>query len=107
MTYTEAIILGFIQGLTEFLPVSSSGHLVLVEALLGVHPAGVTFEVVVHMGTLFAVLVYFRSRIVELIRSLFDSQMKKQRAVLGFLLLGTIPAGVIGVAFKDFFEAAS
>ena len=106
MTYIESIILGIIQGLTEFLPVSSSGHLVLAEALLGVHPPGVTFEVVLHLGTLFAVLVYFRSRIFELIHSVFDSKMKKQRAMLGYLALGTIPAGVIGVAFKDFFEAA-
>jgi undecaprenyl-diphosphatase len=106
MTYLEAAILGVIQGLTEFLPVSSSGHLVLAEALLGVHPPGVTFEVVVHLGTLLAVLVYFRSRIIELVRSVFDSKMKKSRAFLGYLILGTIPAGVIGVAFRGFFEAA-
>ena len=59
MTFLEAIILGLVQGLTEFLPVSSSGHLVLVQQFLGVEDKGVTFEILVHFGTLLSVVIYF------------------------------------------------
>jgi undecaprenyl-diphosphatase len=60
MTYLDAIILGILQGLTEFLPVSSSGHLVLAKALLNVTQPGLSFEIMVHLGTLLSVLFYFR-----------------------------------------------
>jgi undecaprenyl-diphosphatase len=106
MSYFEAILLGIIQGLTEFLPVSSSGHLVLSQALLGIKMPGVTFELVVHLGTLLSVLVYFRKRIGRLLRSLFDASLKQERKVVGYLILGTIPAGLAGVLFNDFFERA-
>ena len=106
LTYFDAAILGILQGLTEFLPVSSSGHLVLAEALLGVESSGVTFEVLVHLGTLLAICVYFRQRIFRLAMSLFDSSLKQERKIVGYLLIGTIPAGLVGLLFKDFFEAA-
>jgi undecaprenyl-diphosphatase len=67
MSRPEAIALGVVQGLTEFFPVSSSGHLVLAEALVGVNPPGVVFEVLVHLATLLSVLVLYRRRIVELL----------------------------------------
>ncbi len=79
MNYLDAIILGLVQGLTEFLPVSSSGHLVLVEHLLGAKSSGVSFELLVHFGTLLAVLIYFRKEIIAMIKSLFDSTMVEQR----------------------------
>jgi undecaprenyl-diphosphatase len=68
MNPLEAALLGLLQGLTEFLPVSSSGHLVLGQALLGIHVPGVAFEVAVHVATLLAVLVVYRSRIAPLFR---------------------------------------
>ena len=106
MSYIDAIILGIIQGLTEFLPVSSSGHLVLMEALLGVKEPGVHFELLVHLGTLLAVLVYFRQQIGLLIRSLFDRTLVKERFVIGYLVIGTIPAGLAGFFLESFFEKA-
>lgn len=92
--------------MTEFLPVSSSGHLVLAQAILGVKQSGVSFEILVHLGTLLAVLIYFRPQVVLLVRSVFDGNMKQERAVLGYLIVGTIPAGLAGLLFKGFFEQA-
>jgi len=71
MSLLDALILGVVQGLTEFLPVSSSGHLVLVQALLGVQPDGITFEVFAHVGTLLALLVAYRSTVLRLIRGVW------------------------------------
>ena len=92
MTLFDAIVLGIIQGLTEFLPVSSSGHLVLGQSLLGVDDPGVTFEIFVHLGSLLAVLIYFRSKLLSLILSLFKSIDKDNRKVEGlvFCLLHTM-----------------
>jgi undecaprenyl-diphosphatase len=106
MTYFDAVLLGILQGLTEFLPVSSSGHLVLAQGILGVKQPGVSFEVLAHLGTLLAVFIYFRTQIALLIRSIFKGDMKKERAIIGYLIIGTIPAGLAGVLFKDFFEQA-
>jgi undecaprenyl-diphosphatase len=106
MNYFDAILLGIIQGLTEFLPVSSSGHLVLAEHFLHAKMPGVVFELLLHFGTLLAVLIYFRKKISSLIKSLFDSRMITERRMILFLLLGSIPAGIAGLLFKDFFEAA-
>ncbi len=104
MTYLDAIILGIIQGLTEFLPVSSSGHLVLAQELLGVKEPGITFEVMVHFGTLVAVIIYFRTQIATLVRAAFDLTMVQERKMILFLIIGTIPAGLAGVLLEDFFE---
>lgn len=106
MTYFDAIILGILQGLTEFLPVSSSGHLVLAQALLDVKVPGVSFEIIVHLGSLLAVIVYFRASIVRLIRSLFDKTMVTERKMIWLLIIGTVPAVLAVLLFKDFFEAA-
>ena len=100
MTYLEAALLGLVQGLTEFLPVSSSGHLALGQALLGIDPGDVTFEVIVHFGTLLAVVTVLRRRILELLVGL----IRRDRAALvmvGLLFLGSIPAVVVGLAFMD------
>jgi undecaprenyl-diphosphatase len=105
MSYLDAVILGILQGLTEFLPVSSSGHLVLAQAILGVKQPGVSYEVLVHLATALAVVIYFRGWILLLLRSLFKGAMKSERAVLGYLIIGTVPAGVLGVLFSDFFES--
>lgn len=106
MTYFDAFILGLLQGLTEFLPVSSSGHLVIMGSILGVHEPGITFEVILHFGSLLAILIFFRKKIFLLLQSLFDSSMKKERMIIGYIIIGTIPATIIYFLFKDFFENA-
>ena len=98
MTLFQAIILGIIQGVTEFLPVSSSGHLVLLQKIFRVTEPGLTFDIVVHLGTLVAVFIVFWRDIVALLKKPFQK--------LTFLLIvGTIPAAVVGIVFKDFFES--
>lgn len=104
MTYFDAAILGIIQGLTEFLPVSSSGHLVLAEHLLHVQKQGVTLEVIVHLGTFIAVVIYFWKQLWQLTRSLFVREMAEERRIIGYLIIGTIPAGLAGILLKEWFE---
>jgi undecaprenyl-diphosphatase len=99
----EAALLGVVQGLTEFLPISSSGHLVLAGHLLGLDLPGVVFEVVVHLATLCAVLWVYRSRVA----ALAGGALRGERAAweyLGLLALATVPAGLAGVLGRDFFE---
>ena len=111
MSVPVAVLLGILQGLTEFLPVSSSGHLALVQHFFGVDSPGVTFEVLVHFGTALAVIVYFRRRIgaivVAVLRFLFRRAYDRDDAGLGLhLLVGTVPAGIVGVLFGSAVEAA-
>lgn len=105
MTVFEAALLGIIQGLTEFLPVSSSGHLALGQALLGIEAGDVTFEIIVHFGTLLAVVTALRERIMVLIRGFLARDPVAWRMV-GFLVLGTIPAAVMGIGLKTTLEDA-
>jgi undecaprenyl-diphosphatase len=105
----QALILGVLQGGTEFLPVSSSGHLVLVPWLLNWEPAGLVFDAVVHWGTAFAVIVYFRRDWVALAGAAFRSLRVRSSAepearLVWLILLGTIPAAVVGYLLEDFFE---
>jgi undecaprenyl-diphosphatase len=103
LSWWQGLILGLVQGLTEFLPVSSSGHLVLAERLVGFAPQGVFFEVAVHVATLLSVFVAYWKRIVALLRGLFTGGGEAWRYT-GMLLLASIPAGVAGVALRDYFE---
>ena len=103
LTWWQGILLGLVQGLTEFLPVSSSGHLVLAEKLVGFQAQGVFFEVAVHVATLLAVLVAYRTRIVELLGGLLKGGQESLRYVW-LLILGSIPAGLAGVLLRDYFE---
>jgi len=98
----DALILGLVQGATEFLPISSSGHLVLTGALLGVEEGGLLVEITLHTGTLLAVLVYFRERIRWMLggASRRDETGRRARAWILWLLIGTVPAAVVGIAFK-------
>lgn len=98
----QAALLGLIQGLTEFLPVSSSGHLVLAEALLGLELPGVTFEVVVHLGTLCAVLWVYRAKVLSLAAGALGGN-RDAWFYIGLLALASIPAAVVGIAGEDFF----
>ena len=115
MTFWQALILGIIQGLTEFLPVSSSAHLVLVPYLLGWQiPAEqiFPFDVLVQLGTLAAVILYFWKDlwaiVVDWVKALFSGKpFASFNARLGwYLILATIPAGILGLLIKDAVEAA-
>ena len=99
MTLLEAIILGIIQGLTEFLPISSSGHLVLGQYVLDIKLEGNGFEIVTHLGTLVSVLCIFWKEILSLILDITD---KNNRKYIFYLILGTIPAVVIGFGAKSY-----
>lgn len=103
MSLLHALVLGVVQGLTEFLPVSSSGHLVLAESLLGLDLPGVVFEVTVHVATLSAVLWVYRRRVADLATGLLRGERESVRYVL-LLALASVPAGIAGVAGRDFFE---
>ncbi|MDA0747050.1 MAG: undecaprenyl-diphosphate phosphatase [bacterium] len=103
MTLFQAVVLGLVQGISEFLPISSSGHLVLGEALLGVPAGDLTFEVFVHFGTLLAVLTALRGRVWVLVQGCFRREAAAWRMVL-LLGLGTVPAGMIGILFEDALE---
>ncbi len=105
MSLIQAAILGLIQGLTEFLPVSSSGHLVIGEALLGVNPPGVTFEVVLHLATLCAVLWVYRARVAEIAGGVLTGD-RDALSYAGLILLSAIPAGLVGVLGRPLFEGA-
>ena len=98
MTIIDGIILGIIQGITEFLPISSSGHLVLAQELLGINQPGNKFEVLVHMGTLASILVIFFSDIKSLLLSIRKNQTKQ---FIYFIILGTIPAVLFGLVLKN------
>jgi undecaprenyl-diphosphatase len=103
VTYLEGLVLGVVQGLTEFLPISSSGHLVLTEALLGLTTPGVVVEVVLHVGTLLAVIIVYRARLWDLLRGMLANDGRAWRPI-GLLALATVPAAVIGLGFEEFFE---
>ena len=103
MTVWDAVLLGFVQGATEFLPVSSSGHLVMAQALLAVDVPGVVFEVAVHVATLLSIVIVYRGRLLGLIRGAFAGDREAYRYV-GLLVVATVPAGVLGIAARDFIE---
>lgn len=117
LTLWQSVVLGVVQGLTEFLPVSSSGHLVVFQELLGVHLPGVGFEIVVHLGTLAAVLAVYRQDVaaavaggVRAVAAVLRGQgaeawRKDPGARLALLVVaGTVPAAVAGLAAKDVIE---
>ncbi len=117
MTWWEAILLGLIQGLTEFLPVSSSGHLVLVQHLLGLASDDVTFEVFVHFGTVLSIIHVYRRRLGELIRNGWAGVANPSKVAQNyrenadfrfviFILITMIPTFIIYLIFKDSLKAA-
>ena len=107
MEWFEALILGLVQGLTEFLPVSSSGHLAIGKALLGVEPSGdLIFEVTVHAATVLATIVVFRKQIWKLLCGLFKFKYNDETDYIAKLCVSMIPVFVVGMFFKDKVEAA-
>jgi len=91
MSYSQAIILAIVQGLTEFLPVSSSGHLVIFQKLFNLAEPPVLFDVLVHVGTLGAILVYFRKALI-----------KVSRKTIWLIIIGTIPAAIVGLFLQSY-----
>ncbi|MGH7331798.1 MAG: undecaprenyl-diphosphate phosphatase [Candidatus Rokuibacteriota bacterium] len=98
MSYQQSIVLGLVQGLTEFLPVSSSGHLILVPLLFGWPDQGLAFDTVTHLGTLAALLAYFRAEL----RALVAGTLSRRLALI--IVAATIPAGVAGAVFGRWIE---
>ena len=118
MSLWIVILLAVVQGLTEFFPVSSSGHLVMLEALFGTREGsartGLMFEIAVHIGTLGAVIIFYRTKLILLCKALLASvfsgrdgykRYRNEVRFIGLVILGTIPAGVVGVLFSDQIEA--
>lgn len=105
MSYFDAVILGLVQGLTEFLPVSSSGHLVMAQTFLGVPAPGVFLEVSLHVATLLSVVVVYRRKLTELV---VGAARRDQGALryIGMLALATVPVAIVGFLFRDSIEAA-
>lgn len=118
MDILQAMIIGLVQGLTEFLPVSSSAHLIFVQQALGLSDVGLAFDVLMHVGTLVAVVIYFYTDIINMIKGFFLSlidlkegnfipEIKKDpyKKLAWLTILATIPVGVVGVLFNDAVEA--
>lgn len=109
MSTIEIIVLALIQGLTEFLPISSSAHLILPSQLLGWVDQGLAFDVAVHVGTLLAVMIYFRREVGDLFFAWGNSITKKEHSadskLAWWILFATIPLGLFGLLGKDFIEA--
>ena len=105
MSWLEALILGLVQGLTEFLPVSSSGHLAIGRELLGVEASGdLVFEVTVHAATVLSTIVVFRKEIWKLLQGLFRFKMNDETDYILKILVSMIPVFVAGMFFKDYVE---
>jgi undecaprenyl-diphosphatase len=106
--WLQAVVLGVLQGATEFIPVSSSGHLVLVPYLLGWERPGLAFDVALHAGTALAIFLYFRRELGGMVWAVFrgggtrEGRLYRRLAVL--LVAASVPVAVVGLLFKDTFE---
>lgn len=105
MSSIEAILLGLVQGLTEFLPVSSSGHLTIAKALFGIETSDLSFEIAVHAATVLATIVVFRKEILRLLQGLFKFKYNEQTKYILMICVSMIPVFVVGMFFKDYVEA--
>jgi len=110
MDITQAIVLAILQGLTEFLPISSSAHLVLVPILVGWEDQGLAFDVAVHIGTLTAVIIFYRQDLHQLSKawasSLITHTLNEDSRLAWYVLLATIPVGLVGISLPDYVETA-
>ena len=105
MNWIEALVLGILQGLTEFLPVSSSGHLEIGKALLGVElKNNLTFDIVVHAATVLSTLVVFRKDIQQLVSGLFKFRLNDETRYIGKLLFSAVPVICVGIFMEDSIE---
>jgi undecaprenyl-diphosphatase len=110
----KAALMGAVQAITEFLPVSSSGHLVLVKSLIGLEEVGITMEVVTHLATALAVIVFLRKRIVEILTAVVgkirgranpDETRVRDFRLFIFVLIGSVPAALVGLVLRDRIES--
>lgn len=101
MTIFQAIIMGIVQGLGEFLPISSSAHLVLIPWLFGWKDLGLTFDVALHMGTLLAVILYFWKDWMGLFKGALSRKPSKEKRLFWYLVIATVPGAIIGLALED------
>lgn len=100
-----AIILGVVQGITEWIPVSSSGHLVIIQQLFNLE-SDILFDLILHLGTLLALFIYFRKDLLNILKSIVSLNFKSPNGKLAlFVIIGTIPAALIGFIFHDFFTS--
>ncbi len=99
----ESILLGLLQGLAEFLPISSSGHLVLGRELLGMQEAGMFFDIMLHAGTLLSIFVVFRKRIWNILAGLFKRDPVQMKEAF-YIVVASVPTAIIGFSFKDLIE---
>ncbi len=118
MTFLQAIILGFVQGATEFLPVSSSGHLVIAQTLFGLTNDNLAFDILLHLGTFFAIIAAYHNSVFNLIKEFFlmlfdlirlkglQLDKSKYRYYIVYIIIATIPATIVGVLFDDYISAA-
>jgi undecaprenyl-diphosphatase len=112
MPLVQAIVLGIVQGLTEFLPISSSAHVIIIPWIFGWDDGGLTFDVALHVGTLAAVVIFFFKDWVQIVCQGFglnvgrDTALSKNRGLLWLLALGTIPGGIAGFLFEKQAEHA-
>lgn len=100
MDWIQAVILGIIQGLTEFIPISSTGHLYLGRNFFGLEEAGLFLDTMLHLGTLTALIVFYKEILIKLIKRPFSR-------ITALLVVGTIPAVMTGVLFSDYFDELS
>jgi len=113
VTILQAVVLGLVQGLTEFIPISSTAHLRIVPALLGWPDPGAAATAVIQFGTLVAVLIYFFGDLVKMTRGFFRGLATRQlfadpySALSWYVILGTIPIVILGLTFKDFIETTA
>jgi len=109
MDFVHAIALAIVQGLSEFLPISSSGHLILIPHFLGWSDQGLAFDVAVHLGTLLALLVYFRRQLGTMLTAWLDSVFRRRHTrdsrLAWQILVATIPVGLAGLLFAGYIEA--
>jgi undecaprenyl-diphosphatase len=106
MSFWESIILGIVQGLTEFLPVSSSGHIELGKAIFDINEneAGLLFTVTLHFATALSTIIVFRKDILELIKGIFKFRWNSETKFVFFIVLSIIPAAFVGLFFKDYID---
>lgn len=104
MTSFEAFLLGLVQGFTEFLPVSSSGHLTILNEILGIQKDNLSFEVTVHAATVLSTIVVFRKEIWSLLTGFFSPKMNEQKNYIFKILVSMIPVLIIGLFFKHYVE---
>ena len=105
MDIIQAIILGIIQGVTEFLPISSSGHLVVAQNVMGLKNPGVIVETVLHLGTLFSILFYYFNDICSIIKNAINNKRQSRRYLIN-LVVATLPAVIFGLFLNDLLESA-